>query len=86
MADFDEAIERVVAGSERRTRAMNPREKEVVAYHEAGHTLIASLLPGSDPVHKVTIVPAGGRWATPGSDRPRSAICWARASCRRGWR
>ena len=57
--DFDEAIERVVAGSERRTRAMNPWEKQTVAVHEAGHALVASLLPGTDPVHKVTIVPRG---------------------------
>jgi cell division protease FtsH len=59
MADFDEAIERVVAGSERRTRAMNPWEKQTVAAHEAGHALVASLLPGTDPVHKVTVVPRG---------------------------
>ena len=59
MADFDEAIERVVAGSERRTRAMNAWEKQTVAVHEAGHALVASLLPGTDPVHKVTIVPRG---------------------------
>ena len=59
MTDFDEAIERVVAGSERRTRAMNPWEKQTVAVHEAGHALVASLLPGTDPVHKVTIVPRG---------------------------
>ena len=64
ITDFDEAIERVVAGSERRTRAMNPWEKQTVAVHEAGHALVASLLPGTDPVHKVTIVPRGGRWAT----------------------
>lgn len=59
MKDFDEAIERVVAGSEQRTRAMNEQEKKTVAVHEAGHALVASLLPGSDPVHKVTIVPRG---------------------------
>jgi cell division protease FtsH len=59
MADFDEAIERVVAGSERRTRAMNPWEKQTVAVHEAGHALVASLLPATDPVHKITIVPRG---------------------------
>jgi cell division protease FtsH len=73
MADFDEAIERVVAGSERRTRAMNPREKEVVAVHEAGHALVASLIPGTDPVHKVTIVPRGRAlgytWQRPTEDR-----------------
>ena len=73
MVDFDEAIERVVAGSERRTRAMNPQEKQVVAVHEAGHALVASLLPGTDPVHKVTIVPRGRAlgytWQRPTEDR-----------------
>lgn len=59
MTDFDEAIERVLAGSERRTRATQPQEKEKVAYHKAGHALVASLIPGTDPVHKVTIVPRG---------------------------
>jgi cell division protease FtsH len=59
MADFDAAIERVVAGSERRTRAMNAWEKQTVAVHEAGHALVASLLPNTDPVHKITVVPRG---------------------------
>ena len=72
-SDFDEAIERVMAGSERRTRVMNPHEKETVAVHEAGHALLASLLPGMDPVHKVTIVPRGRAlgytWQRPTEDR-----------------
>jgi cell division protease FtsH len=59
MVDFDEAIERVVAGSERRTMILNEKEKRSVAVHESGHALVASLLPGSDPVHKVSIVPRG---------------------------
>jgi cell division protease FtsH len=59
MLDLEEAIERVMAGSERRTRVMNVQEKRTVAYHEAGHALVASLTPGVDPVHKVTIVPRG---------------------------
>jgi cell division protease FtsH len=71
--DFDEAIERVVAGSERRTRVMNQHEKAVVAAHEAGHALVASLLPGIDPVHKVSIVPRGRAlgytWQRPTEDR-----------------
>ena len=58
-ADFDEAFERVVAGTERRTRTITPNEKRVVAVHEAGHALIASLSPEADKVHKVTIVPRG---------------------------
>jgi cell division protease FtsH len=57
--DFDDAFERVVAGTERRTHTINPNEKKVIAIHEAGHALIASLLPGADKVHKVTIVPRG---------------------------
>jgi cell division protease FtsH len=59
MVDFDDAFERVVAGSERRTRTITPNEKRVVAVHEAGHALIASLTPEADKVHKVTIVPRG---------------------------
>jgi cell division protease FtsH len=59
MADFNEAFERVVAGSERRTRSITPQEKMVIAVHEAGHALIASLTPEADKVHKVTIVPRG---------------------------
>ena len=58
-ADFDEAFERVVAGTERRTRTITPNEKKVIAVHEAGHALIASLTPEADKVHKVTIVPRG---------------------------
>ncbi len=71
--DFDEAIERVIAGSERRTRVMNEHEKAVVATHEAGHALVASLLPGIDPVHKVSVVPRGRAlgytWQRPTGDR-----------------
>jgi len=59
LRDFEEAIERVVAGLERRTRVMSESEKQVVAYHEAGHALVANLLPGADPVRKVSIVPRG---------------------------
>ena len=59
MADFEEAFERVVAGSERRMRTITPNEKKVIAVHEAGHALIASLSPEADKVRKVTIVPRG---------------------------
>lgn len=73
MTDFNDAIERVVAGSERRTRAMNEKEKCTVAVHEAGHALVASLLPGTDPVHKISIVPRGRAlgytWQRPAEDR-----------------
>jgi cell division protease FtsH len=59
MADFSAAIERIVAGLEKRNRLLNPREREIVAYHEMGHALVAAGLPGSDPVHKVSIIPRG---------------------------
>ncbi|RME62236.1 MAG: ATP-dependent zinc metalloprotease FtsH [Caldilineae bacterium] len=59
MAEFQEAIERVIAGPERRSRLITPKEKEIVAYHEAGHAVVMHLLPNHDPVHKVTIVPRG---------------------------
>jgi len=59
MSDFDEAIERVVAGLQKKTRVINPREKKTVAYHEAGHALVAELVPGADPVNKISIIPRG---------------------------
>ncbi len=59
MAEFQEAIERVIAGPERRSRIITPKEKEIVAYHEAGHAVAMHFLPNHDPVHKVTIVPRG---------------------------
>jgi cell division protease FtsH len=59
MTDFEAAIDRVVAGLEKKTRVMNKKEKETVAYHECGHTLMAELLPTTDPVHRVSIVQRG---------------------------
>jgi cell division protease FtsH len=59
MADFTAAIERIVAGLEKRNRLMNPREREIVAHHEMGHALVAAALPGVDRVHKVSIIPRG---------------------------
>ncbi len=56
---LDEAIDRVVAGPQKRSRLMNEKEKLVTAYHEGGHALVAAALPGTDPVHKVTILPRG---------------------------
>ncbi|MGI9355653.1 MAG: ATP-dependent zinc metalloprotease FtsH [Rhizobiaceae bacterium] len=57
MDDFTNAVERIVAGSERRSRLLNPDERRRVAYHEMGHALAAAVTPGSDPVHKVSIIP-----------------------------
>jgi cell division protease FtsH len=59
MADFTNAVERIVAGLEKRNRLLNPKEREVVAYHEMGHALVAMSLPGSDTIHKVSIIPRG---------------------------
>jgi cell division protease FtsH len=58
-AALDEAIDRVIAGPQRRTRLMSEKEKLITAYHEGGHALVAAALPGTDPVHKVTILPRG---------------------------
>jgi cell division protease FtsH len=58
-ATLEEAIDRVLAGPERKTRAMSEKEKKVTAYHESGHALVAHALPNLDPVHKVTILPRG---------------------------
>src|SRR5882762_8959015 len=59
LADFTAAVERIVAGLEKRNRLLNPHEREVVAHHEMGHTLVALSLPGTDKVHKVSIIPRG---------------------------
>lgn len=59
MADFDEAIDRMLAGLEKKARVISAKEKEIVAYHESGHALVASSLPHTDPVHKVSIIPRG---------------------------
>ncbi|OGB02553.1 MAG: cell division protein FtsH, partial [Burkholderiales bacterium RIFCSPHIGHO2_12_FULL_61_11] len=59
MADFTAAVERIVAGLERKSRVLNPREREAVAFHEMGHALVALAQTGTDPVHKVSIIPRG---------------------------
>jgi cell division protease FtsH len=59
LADFTEAVERIVAGLEKRNRLLNPRERRIVAHHEMGHALVAMALTGVDPVHKVSIIPRG---------------------------
>jgi cell division protease FtsH len=59
LEDFTRAIERIVAGLEKKNRVLNPAEREVVAYHETGHALVALALPGTDPVHKISIIPRG---------------------------
>lgn len=59
MHDFETAKDKVMMGVERRSMVISDKEKRVTAYHEAGHTLVAKLLPGTDPIHKVTIIPRG---------------------------
>ncbi len=60
MEDFEEAIDKVIAGPERKNIIISEREKRIIAYHEAGHALVAKVLPNSDPVHKISIIPRGG--------------------------
>jgi len=57
--DFTAAMERIVAGLEKKNRILNSRERKIVAYHEMGHALVAAAIPGSDPVHKISIIPRG---------------------------
>lgn len=59
LSHFTRAVERIVAGLEKRNRLLNPKERDIVAHHEMGHTLVAMTLPGSDAVHKVSIIPRG---------------------------
>src|SRR5262249_19593057 len=59
MSELNEAVERVGAGLEKKNRRMNPREKETGAHHEAGHALLANILPTTDRVHKVSMIPRG---------------------------
>jgi cell division protease FtsH len=59
MEELEEAIDRVLAGPERRTRLISEKEKEIIAYHESGHALLAHVLPNADPVHKISIIPRG---------------------------
>jgi cell division protease FtsH len=59
LSDFDEAIDRVIAGLQKKTKLINPKEKRIVAHHEIGHALVTYFTPGTDPVHKVSIIPRG---------------------------
>lgn len=76
--DVTEAFEKVAIGPERKTKVMSDHEKEVTAYHEAGHALVGHVLPDSDPVHKVTIIPRGGTggvtWFIPPEDKNYTSI------------
>lgn len=77
-ADVTEAFERVAIGPERKTRILNDKEKELTAYHEAGHAVVGHVLPDNAPVHKVTIIPRGGTggvtWFLPPEDTRYTSI------------
>lgn len=77
-ADVTEALEKVAIGPERKNSIMRDKDKEITAYHEGGHALVAEVLPDSDNVHKVTIIPRGGTggvtWTIPEYDRPYTTI------------
>ncbi|MEO6109672.1 MAG: ATP-dependent zinc metalloprotease FtsH [Candidatus Saccharimonadales bacterium] len=77
-ADLTEAFEKVAIGPERKTKIMNDEEKEMTAYHEAGHAIVGHVLPHSDPVHKVTIIPRGGTggvtWFLPPEDKSYTSL------------
>jgi cell division protease FtsH len=76
--DVTEAFERVAIGPERKSKVMNENEKDLTAYHEAGHAIVGHVLPDSDPVHKVTIIPRGGTggvtWFLPPEDRVYTSL------------
>jgi cell division protease FtsH len=76
--DVTEAFEKVAIGPERKSKVMNDKDRELTAYHEGGHALVAHVLPDSDPVHKVTIIPRGGTggvtWTIPPEDRPYTSL------------
>lgn len=77
-ADLTEAFEKVAIGPERKTKIMSDQDKEMTAYHEAGHAIVGHVLPNSDPVHKVTIIPRGGTggvtWFLPPEDRTYTSL------------
>ncbi len=77
-ADVTQAFEKVAIGPERKTTVMNDADKELTAYHEAGHAVVGHVMPDSDPVHKVTIIPRGGTggvtWFLPPEDRKYTSI------------
>lgn len=77
-SDVTEAFEKVAIGPERKSKIMSEEEKELTAFHEAGHALVGHVLPDSDPIHKVTIIPRGGTggvtWAIPPEDKSYHSI------------
>ena len=87
MAEIEEAITRVLAGPEKKSRIITDKDKRLVAYHEAGHAVVAKMLPNADPVHQISIIPRGRQEAIP-SHCPRririmfpAASLWTRSPC-----
>ena len=85
--DFTQAIERLIAGLEKRNRVLNAHERRIVAHHELGHAMVAMALPGTDAVHKISIIPRGWRSASStrrSRSRSRTSVCscstWRRCS------
>jgi cell division protease FtsH len=74
MPELHAAIDRVVVGLERKNRLINTKERRIVAFHEAGHAIVAELAPSAEPVHKVSIVPRGLRHSVTCNRRPKIAI------------
>ena len=78
MDEVNDAIDRILAGPEKKDRVMGERRKELVAYHEAGHAIVGALMPDYDPVQKVSIIPRGNAggltWFTPNEDRMDSGL------------
>ena len=79
LTDVTEAFEKVAIGPERKNKIMSEQEKELTAYHEAGHAIVGHVLPDSDMVHKVTIIPRGGTggvtWFIPPEDKSFHSYC-----------
>jgi cell division protease FtsH len=76
MQEIDDAVDRIIAGLEKKNRLINENERRIVAYHEAGHAIVAERVPTADPVHKISIIPAAWRRsATRSSSPPRIGTC-----------
>ena len=71
MSEVEEAVDRVMAGPERKSRVMDEKEKRLIAYHEGGHAIVAHVLPNTDEVHKITVDPARPRRSATPSRCPR---------------
>ena len=83
MPELNEAVDRVIAGPERKSRVITPVEKQIIAYHEGGHAVAGHILPKADPVYKVTIVARGMAGGFTRSYPPTTAACRTAPTTRR---